>query len=91
MIRVWVRQDEDDEEEGDEEEDAEDAGSEAERRMSPGCGGVIWEDEDEDELVKTRVTVNIRTRGRSWRDGEEDAFADDSFGSAPPWRQPRGK
>ena len=83
MIRVWVRQDEDDEEEGDEEEDAEDedAGSEAEGRMSPGCG-VIWEDEDEDELAKTRVTINVRTRGRSWRDGEEDAFADDSFGSA---------
>lgn len=86
--RVWVRQDDDDEEEGDEEEDDdEDAGSGAEGSggvMSPGgCGGVIWEDEDEDELVKTRVTVTIPARGRSWRDGEEDAFADDSFGSAP--------
>ncbi|KAJ1481532.1 hypothetical protein T484DRAFT_1899260, partial [Baffinella frigidus] len=78
-------EDDDDEEEGDEEEDDdEDAGSGAEGSggvMSPGgCGGVIWEDEDEDELVKTRVTVTIPARGRSWRDGEEDAFADDSFG-----------
>ena len=53
-------------------------------RSLPGAS-LAWDDEEEDELAKTRVTVSIAAASRALKNTEGDAFAEDLLRSVP-WR-----